>query len=318
MPSGYYSHSLQQMTQVSGMASSPQSHSHAPKSSLNLMKTKTNFCGETRRLTSSSVNPFAKMMLVASSGLNLSPIRKCSLAPVAPVEAVLFDIDGTMIDSDSIHFRAFQQLLLEVGYNGGVPITEEFYVKDVCGKHNDVLGPYLFPDWDVRKSRQFLDKKEALFKKLAVKEMKMVDGLDRMFKWIKSRGLKHAAVTNAPRPSADFLLSMTGLGDFFGTVVIGIEWGRPKPFPDPYLKGLELLRVSHRRAFVFEDSIAGIKAGVAAGMPVVGVALRNPPELLLEAGAAFTIKDYNDPKLWVALAEVDKITADAKMTVAAA
>lgn len=54
-----------------------------------------------------------------------------------------------------------------------------------------------------------------------------------------------------------------------------------------------------------QDSPSGIKAGVAAGMPVVGLATRNPAHLLMEAGAAFLIKDYDDKKLWTALEELD-------------
>lgn len=50
-----------------------------------------------------------------------------------------------------------------------------------------------------------------------------------------------------------------------------------------------------------KDSVSGVKAGVAAGMPVVGVASRNPEQYLLDAGASFVIKDFNDPKLWSAL-----------------
>ncbi|CAM8987441.1 unnamed protein product [Rhodiola kirilowii] len=265
----------------------------------------TRFCGDNTHFRFAAV-PSSRRMVSAC---------KSSLASVAPVEAIYFDIDGTLCDSDPIHFLAFQQMLQEVGFNQGVPITEEFFITQISGKHNDNIGPVLFPDWDVQKSRKFLDDKEALFRRLAAKEIKQVDGLDKLCKWITDRGLKHAAVTNAPRPNAELLLSMLGLADFFKVLVIGTEWGRPKPCPDAYLKGLEMLKVSHKRAFIFEDSVSGIKAGIAAGMPVVGVALRNPAELLEEAGAVFTIKDFNDSKLWTALEELDKIAG--KPTVAA-
>lgn len=62
------------------------------------------------------------------------------------------------------------------------------------------------------------------------------------------------------------------------------------------------------RCFFFpleQDSVSGIKAGVAAGMPVVGLGLRNPEKLLAEAGATFVIKDFNDLKLWTALEELE-------------
>uniref|UniRef100_A0A7N0V9E0 Haloacid dehalogenase-like hydrolase domain-containing protein Sgpp n=1 Tax=Kalanchoe fedtschenkoi TaxID=63787 RepID=A0A7N0V9E0_KALFE len=277
---------LQQLARVSSVASPARYH------------LQNKFCGDRNTHIRVAAIPFPR---------NMVSMCKSSLASVAPIEAIFFDIDGTLCDSDPLHFLAFRQMLQEIGFNGGVPITEEFFITQISGKHNDNIGPILFPDWDVQKSRQFLDDKEALFRKLAAEEMKQVDGLDKLCQWITDRSLKRAAVTNAPRSNAELLLSMLGLSNFFKTLVIGTEWGRPKPCPDAYLKGIEMLQVSPKRAVVFEDSVSGIKAGIAAGMPVVGVALRNPAELLEEAGAVFTVKDFNDPKLWAALEELDKI-----------
>ncbi|KAA8515792.1 hypothetical protein F0562_018597 [Nyssa sinensis] len=236
--------------------------------------------------------------------------RSCSLSIQAPLEAILFDIDGTLCDSDPFHYDAFREMLQDVGFNGGVPITEEFYTKDICGKHNTELARFLLPDWDFQRAMKFMDNKEAMFRRMASEKLKPLNGLNEMLKWIEVHGLKRAAVTNAPRPSAELLLSMLDLADFFEILVIGWECDRAKPFPDPYLKGLQALEVSPKHTFVFEDSISGIKAGVAAGMPVVGVALRNPEKLLVEAGATFVIKDFNDPKLWTALEELEKKTGN--------
>lgn len=58
--------------------------------------------------------------------------------------------------------------------------------------------------------------------------------------------------------------------------------------------------------FLFwKDSVSGVKAGVAAGMPVIGMGLRNPEKSLVDAGASFVINDFNDPKLWTALEELE-------------
>ena len=73
-----------------------------------------------------------------------------------------------------------------------------------------------------------------------------------MRKWIEERGLKRAAVTNAPKPNAELMISLLGLSDFFQEVVLGSDCERAKPFPDPYLKALELLQVSKDHTFVFE------------------------------------------------------------------
>ncbi|KAI7987056.1 Haloacid dehalogenase-like hydrolase domain-containing protein Sgpp [Camellia lanceoleosa] len=106
-----------------------------------------------------------------------------------------------------------------------------------------------------------------------------IDGLYKLTKWVEDHGLKQAAVTNAPKPNAELMISALGLSDFFDTVVLG------------------------RRQ---NDSVSGIKAGVAAGMPVVGLKTRNPEHLLMEAKLALLIKDYEDPKLWAALEELDR------------
>ncbi|CAL9112355.1 unnamed protein product [Musa textilis] len=146
-----------------------------------------------------------------------------------------------------------------------------------------------------------------MFCRLVCKQLKPIEGLHKLCKWVKDRGLKRAAVTNAPRPNAELMISMLGLTDFFDAAVIGSECERAKLFPDPYLKALKELNVSVEHTFIFEDSASGIKAGVAAGMPVVGLTTRNLERSLTEAGATFLIKDYEDAKLWLALEELDRV-----------
>ncbi|CAK7347699.1 unnamed protein product [Dovyalis caffra] len=151
-------------------------------------------------------------------------------------------------------------VLIKVGFNGGTPITEEFFIENISCKHNEDLGHILLPDWEIQRSRNFLEEKEALFRKLASEELQPVKGLQKLLKWIEDCGLRRAAVTNAPRSNAELLISTLGLSDFFEILVIGSECDR--------------------------DSVSGIKAGMGAGMPVVGLGTRNPEQLLTEAGAA--------------------------------
>lgn len=79
-----------------------------------------------------------------------------------------------------------------------------------------------------------------------------MNGLHKLCKWIEDRGLKRAAVGNAPRANAELMISMLGLTDFFQLVVLGCECDRAKPFPDPYLKAIKDLQVSPGHTFVFE------------------------------------------------------------------
>ncbi|KAI3804322.1 hypothetical protein L1987_25771 [Smallanthus sonchifolius] len=147
--------------------------------------------------------------------------------------------------------------------------------------------------------------------KLVKEKVKPIKGLFKLTKWVEDNGLKRADVTNSPRPNAELMISTLGLTDFFHNVIIGGECEHAKPAPDPYLKALEVLNVSKDHTFIFEDSISGIKAGVAAGMPVVGLTTRNPEQLLMKENPTLLIENYEDPKLWAILGELEKKAGEA-------
>jgi beta-phosphoglucomutase-like phosphatase (HAD superfamily) len=88
--------------------------------------------------------------------------------------------------------------------------------------------------------------------RLAADQLEPLKGLDKVRKWIEERKLKRAAVTNAPRPNAELMISKLGLSDFFDVVIVGGECEHAKPHPDPYLKALEVLKASKDHTFVFE------------------------------------------------------------------
>ncbi|CAD5174751.1 unnamed protein product [Musa acuminata subsp. malaccensis] len=250
-----------------------------------------------RRLNGIGFTAAAGKMSVSSHS-HTSPETRRSLSHLAPLEAILFDIDGTLCDSDPIHYCAFREMLQQIGFNDGVPITEDFYVDNISGNHNDDIARSLFPGWDEEATTKLLDDKEAMYRRMAPEKLQAVDGLHKLCKWIEGRGLKRAAVTNAPRANAQLMISLLGLTDFFQLIVVGSECDRPKPYPDPYLKALKDLGASPNHTFVFEDSASGIEAAVAAAMPVLGLTTRNPEQLLMDAGATFLIKNFEDPKLW--------------------
>lgn len=224
-----------------------------------------------------------------------------------PLEALLFDIDGTMCVSDPFHHRAFSELLQRLGYNDGVPITTEFGMRNMAGRNNEQIGRFLFPDWTRPQLDAFFAEKEALFARYAGEGLREVAGLGELCRWARERGLKRAAVTNAPRPNAELMIEILGLSDFFQLIVTADDCGegRGKPAPDAYLRALDLLSASADRSVVFEDSVVGIQAGVAAGMPVVAIADESREARVFAAGASLVVRDYHDAKLWAALDRID-------------
>lgn len=87
---------------------------------------------------------------------------------------------------------------------------------------------------------------------MAKDELKAIQGLYKLKKWVEDRGLKRAAVTNAPKENAELMISTLGLSNFFEAVILGDDCEHAKPFPDPYLKALDILKVSKDHTFVFE------------------------------------------------------------------
>lgn len=213
----------------------------------------------------------------------------------------LFDIDGTLVNSDPLHFAVFQELLLkEDGFNDDIPIDEEFFRNNIAGRQNALIMADFFPDWPITKREEWSILKEARFREVAASSLseRKMPGLDKLKSWIEARNLPRAAVTNAPRLNAEAMVGGIGYISFFQTLVIGDECEKPKPDPCPYLTACSNLGIEATQCIVFEDSPSGARAGVAAGAFVIGVLSGQEESTLTDAGCQLVINDFEDIKLW--------------------
>ncbi|PXX52213.1 haloacid dehalogenase superfamily, subfamily IA, variant 3 with third motif having DD or ED [Pseudomonas sp. LAMO17WK12:I10] len=213
------------------------------------------------------------------------------------LNALLFDLDGTLTDTDQLHLLALQQLLLE---EEGRVFTQEEFAAHVSGQANANMCRYLFPQRSVAEHEAFADRKEVRFRQLSPRLTPM-PGLLRLLDFARERGIGVCVVTNAPRANAEHMLDVLGLGDRFDSVLVAEELPRAKPDPLPYLTGLECLGASAEAGIAFEDSIPGLTAAVGAGVFTVGLATSQSPEALLAAGAHLVVEDFNDPRLWAVI-----------------
>ncbi|PMY64449.1 MULTISPECIES: HAD family phosphatase [Pseudomonas] len=213
------------------------------------------------------------------------------------LNALLFDLDGTLTDTDQLHLLALQQLLLE---EEGRVFTQEEFAAHVSGQANANMCRYLFAQRSVAEHEAFADRKEVRFRQLSPRLTPM-PGLLRLLDFARERGIGVCVVTNAPRANAEHMLDVLGLGDRFNSVLVAEELPRAKPDPLPYLTGLECLGASAEAGIAFEDSIPGLTAAVGAGVFTVGLATSQSPEVLLAAGAHLVVEDFNDPRLWAVI-----------------
>lgn len=211
--------------------------------------------------------------------------------------ALLFDLDGTLVDSDADHLVAFQEVFAPFG----VTLDRARYTAEIMGASNTMIGARFLPHLSPPGRDAVLDAKEAAYR-ARVGVLTPTPGVLALLDYAQARGLPCAVVTNAPRASAEIVLAALGLADRLETLVIGPELAHAKPHPLPYLTALARLGARAQDALAFEDSLSGVRAAVAAGIAVVGITTGLPAKTLIEAGAAFAASDFTDPRIYEGIA----------------
>lgn len=209
------------------------------------------------------------------------------------LDALLFDLDGTLADTDKLHLLAMQQLLHEDGRT----LTEAEFEAHISGRANADLCRYLFPDRPLSEHRDFADRKEARFRELSP-TLQPTPGLVRLLEYAEARGIGMAVVTNAPRANAEHMLAALDLAGRFEHVLVAEELPKAKPDPLPYLTGLQRTGARAEQALAFEDSVPGVKAASGAGIFTVGLSTSQTAEALMAAGAQLVVADFEDERLW--------------------
>ena len=211
----------------------------------------------------------------------------------------VFQIDGTLFNSDDVHFKVFQEMLQEHGFNDGEPISEDFFMAAISGRQNSQIVADLFPQMSADEGAAFSERKEARFRELAAESLPLLatPGLEQLLDRLEAAGVRCAAVTNAPRANAELMLGAIGRLGWFQPLIIGDECSAGKPHPEPYLRAMRELGVTAEACIAFEDSESGAAAAVAAGVRTYGLTTTQTAEKLLAAGCALTIGDFEDEPL---------------------
>jgi HAD superfamily hydrolase (TIGR01509 family) len=212
---------------------------------------------------------------------------------MGPKGALLFDIDGTLTDTDPLHIKAFNMMLAEFGMSIG---HDEYFAR-VMGFTNAEIMRDFFPEKPLSEHKRLADFKEATFRELAASELRPTPGLLDFMNFADSLGIPMAAVTNAPVPNAELMLTGLGVKRRFRTVVIGDELPRGKPDPLPYLVAGERLGVDCRNCIAFEDSRSGMRSASGSGAFAIGLLSSLPEAELVKVGARYGVKDFTDPRL---------------------
>jgi len=186
---------------------------------------------------------------------------------LAPGLALIFDMDGVIVDSNPLHREAWTAFNRRYGIE-----TTEAMLQRMYGKHNaDIVRDYFGPGLSAGEVAARGAAKEALYREMAGERLDemLVPGVREFVTAYHPAPM--GVASNGEPDNVYFVLERSGLRSFFGAVADGSQVTHPKPHPEVFLRVAGLLGVAPENCIVFEDSLTGVEAGLAAGMRVVGV-----------------------------------------------
>lgn len=202
-------------------------------------------------------------------------------------QAVIFDCDGVLVDSEPITNGVLAQMLAELGLDFDLERTIRTFmgksVKDEMAAIERMIGRPLVPDWHP----QFVRRRDAALS-ISVAE---VPGVRAVVERLAALDLPFAVASGADCAKMRLTLGRCGLLPFFSARMFGADMvARAKPAPDVYQLAMQTLGAEPQRTIVIEDTPTGTRAGVAAGAAVYGLTTLNSPAALMDAGASLTFE----------------------------
>jgi HAD superfamily hydrolase (TIGR01509 family) len=187
--------------------------------------------------------------------------------PQAP-RAVLWDMDGTLLDSADYHWLAWRDMLHAEGY----PITHEEF-KATFGQRNDtILRGYFGADLVDAEVARIGDAKEARYRDLVRERgIALLPGVGVWLERLRAAGWRQAIASAAPLANVQAIIDALGIAPYFGAIVSAEDVRRGKPDPHVFQLAAERLGAPPARSIVVEDAPAGIEAAHRAGMRAIGV-----------------------------------------------
>jgi len=181
---------------------------------------------------------------------------------------VLWDLDGTLVDSEQQHWLAWRDTMA----TEGVTLTFEQFRATFGWRNDAILRTWIGPDIDDQRIARIGDTKEELYRELVRRNpMAPLPGAAHWVRRLHTEGWSQAVASSAPRLNIDVVLEVIGLAGQFQASASAEDVAHGKPDPQVFLLAATRLQVPPARAIVVEDAAAGIEAARRAGMRSIGV-----------------------------------------------
>lgn len=184
-----------------------------------------------------------------------------------PIQAVIWDLDGVIIDSAQEHRQAWLRMAREEGFSMS---DADFWAT--FGKRNDDIMNLLWGPLAPERIKMMADKKETYFREIVRKTARPLPGSIELMRSLHEAGYRQALATSTPPENIELIGEVLGLKRYLSKLVSGETVARGKPAPDIFLKAAQELDAAPAVCLIIEDAVAGVQAAHAAGMRCIAVA----------------------------------------------
>lgn len=202
--------------------------------------------------------------------------------------AVIFDMDGVIVDTNPYHEKSILQFCDKYGFH----LTEAELRAKVYGRTNRAWITNLFGSLTEQQLTAYADEKEKLFREMYAPFIQPVKGLINFLNLLADHKIPRAIATSAPRANVDFVLEHTTIRKYFDIILDERMVTHGKPDPEIYLKTATALKLPNDRCIVIEDSLSGVTSGKSSGSKVIGITTTHSAEELQHTD--LVINDFDD------------------------
>jgi beta-phosphoglucomutase len=197
--------------------------------------------------------------------------------------AVIWDMDGTLVDTAELHFRAWAALAEEVGR----PFTRADFAATFGRRNPEIIRALWDPSATDEAVAELGERKERLYRAAVGRGVELLPGARTLLEGLNAAGVPQAIGSSAPRDNLELILRLTGTAPLFGALVSMEDTQRGKPDPQVFLVAAAELGVPPAGCLVVEDAAAGVEAAKAGGMACLAVRFvgHHSAESLRAAGA---------------------------------
>ena len=218
--------------------------------------------------------------------------------------AVLWDMDGTLIDSEEFHWIAWRNTMAKEG----IAITREQFLSSFGQRNDSIVPRWLGATATPERVERISNAKEEIYRQLVRTEgMKPLPGVATWLQRLHQQGWMQAIASAAPRANVEIVLEALSVAHFFQGIVSAEDVHRGKPDPEVYLTAASRVGALPERCIVVEDAVAGVEGARRAGMRSIGVSHNGK---ILPADVVVTTLDQLEPNAFDALLQGGKAAAE--------